>query len=118
MNIRVQKQTPDELPCDLLVIPLTQGEQNGDIVKAFDAVLHGALKEQIIGQNFPAKEGEVLTASTHGHLPSPALLLLGLGKTTNLDADTWRRVAGKAQREARSQGVKHLAWFCDGTVAD
>ena len=114
MNIRVQKQTPDKLACDLLVVPITQGEHGGDIVKAFDAVLHGALKEQIARTGFVGKEGEVLTASTHGHLPSPMLLLLGLGKTANLDAETWRRVAGRAQREARSQGVKHLAWFCDG----
>ena len=59
MNIRVQIQTPDKLPCDLLVIPLTQGEHNGDMVKAFDATLHGALKEQIDRTKFPAKEGEV-----------------------------------------------------------
>jgi leucyl aminopeptidase len=116
MNIRVQMQTPDELPCDLLVIPLTQGEQNGDIVKAFDAVLHGALKEQIARTKFSGKEGESLVAATHGHLPSPALLLLGLGKEANLNADTWRRVAGKAQREASSQGVQHLAWFCRGQL--
>lgn len=114
MNIRVQKQMPDKLTCDLLVVPITQGEQHSDIVKAFDQVLHGALKEQIDRTKFTAKEGEVLTASTHGHLPSPALLLLGLGKAANVDTETWRRVAGKAQREARSQGVKHLAWFCDG----
>ena len=116
MNIRVQKQTPDKLACDLLVVPLSQGEQNSNLVKAFDQVLHGALKEQISRTGFVGKEGEVLTALTHGHLPSPTLLLLGLGKETNLDTDTWRRVAGRAQREARSQGVKHLAWFCDGQL--
>ena len=116
MNIRVQKQTPDKLACDLLVVPVTQGEHNSDMVKAFDQVLHGALKEQMTRTGFVGKEGEVFTASTHGHLPSPALLLLGLGKAAHLDVDTWRRVAGKAQREARSQGVKQLAWFCDDPV--
>lgn len=116
MNIRVQTQTPDKLACDLLVVPLTQGEQNGKTVKAFDTVLHGALTEQIARTKFSGKEGEVLVAATHGHLPSPALLLLGLGKAANLDTDTWRRVAGKAQREAGSQGAQQLAWFCSGQL--
>lgn len=116
MNIRVQKQTPDKLACDLLVVPITQGEQKGNLVNALDAVLHGALSEQIERTKFVGKEGETLTASTHGHLPSPTLLLLGLGKAASIDAETWRRVAGKAQREARSQGVKHLAWFCDKSL--
>jgi leucyl aminopeptidase len=116
MNIRVQTQTPDKLACDLLVVPLTQGEQNGNTVKAFDTVLHGALKEQIDRTKFSGKESESLVAATHGHLPSPALLLLGLGKAANVNAETWRRVAGKAQREASSQGAQHLAWFCNGRL--
>jgi leucyl aminopeptidase len=48
---------------------------------------------------------------THGRLPSPVVLLLGLGKAAALEGETWRRAGAKAQKEARSQYAKHAAWF-------
>ncbi len=111
MNIRVQSQPLLALESDLVIIPLTQGEQSSKNVQALDAALNGALQEQITRSGFTGKDGETLLFQTQGRLPSRAVLLLGLGKADNVETETWRRVAGKSYREARHQGAKHLAWF-------
>jgi len=111
MNVRIQQQPLTMLECDLLVVPLVQGEQSGASVQALDTVLSGALREQLTRSGFTGKEGETLLFHTQSRLPSRAVLLLGLGKAENLATETWRRAAGEAHKEARGQGAKHLAWF-------
>jgi leucyl aminopeptidase len=111
MNIHIRQQTLTSLEGDLLVVPLVQSEQNGENVQALDRALNGALKEQITRSGFAGKEGETLLFPTQGRLPSRSVLLVGLGKKESLETETWRRVAGKVQKEARNQGAKHLAWF-------
>jgi leucyl aminopeptidase len=111
MKVSVQQQSLASLESDLLVVPLTQGEQTGESVQTLNRALNGALQEQITRSGFTGKEGEPLLFPTHGRLPSRSVLLVGLGKVENLEAETWRRVAGRIQKEARSQGAKHVAWF-------
>ncbi len=111
MNIRVQQQPLLTLESDLVVLPLTQEEQSSANVQALDVALNGTVQEQITRSGFAGKEGETLLFHTQGRLPSRSLLLLGLGKASNVETETWRRVAGKSCKEARSQGVRHLAWF-------
>jgi leucyl aminopeptidase len=111
MNIRIQQQSLTTVESDLLAVPITQGEQTGDSVQALDRVLNGLLTEQIAHSGFTGKEGEMLLFHTQGRLPSRSVLLLGFGKTENLERETWRRSAGKVQKEARNQGAKRLAWF-------
>jgi len=111
MHVRIQQQPLTTLECDLLVVPLVQGEQSGASVQALDTVLSGALREQLTRSGFTGKEGETLLFHTQSRLPSRAVLLLGLGKTENLVTETWRRAAGEAHKEARGQGARHLTWF-------
>lgn len=113
MNIRVQKQALRELSGDLTVIPVAQGEQNNGTIQEIDKAVGGALKEQITRSGFVGKESETLLFPTQGKLLSRTVLLIGVGKSESRDADTWRRVAGKAHREARNQGAKQVAWFVE-----
>jgi leucyl aminopeptidase len=111
MNIRIQQQPLLSIASDLLVVPLEQGEQNGDEVQALDQTLNGALKAQIARVKFTGKEGESLLFPTHGRLPSAVVLLIGMGKSANHDGETWRRAGGKIQKEASNQGARRVAWF-------
>jgi leucyl aminopeptidase len=111
MNVRVQTQQLAALESDILVVPVVQREHDGEQLQALDTALHGTLKEQMKRSGFTGKEGESLRMQTHGRLPSPEVLLVGLGKAENLETETWRRVAGKAHKEARGPGVRQLAWF-------
>jgi leucyl aminopeptidase len=111
MNIRIQQQALTAIVADLVVVPVAQGEQNGDDVKSLDSLLNGALKAQVERVNFVGKEGEMLLFHTHTRLASPVVLLYGAGKIKGSERETWRRAGGKVQKEARSQGAKQVAWF-------
>lgn len=111
MNVRIQPQALTKVTSDILVVPLLQGEQQGESVRTLDAALAGTLQQQIKHSGFTAKEGETLVFPTHGRLPSRTLLLLGVGTTVTLESDTWRRCAARAHREAKGQGAKQLAWY-------
>jgi leucyl aminopeptidase len=110
MNIRVQSQPITDIKSDLLVIPLAQGAQKNATVQALDTALQGTLKDYIAQSGFTGKHGETLVFPTQKRLPSRTLFLLGMGNE-NLEADTWRRSAAKAQKEAKNHKAKHLAWF-------
>jgi leucyl aminopeptidase len=111
MNVHVQQQSLAALKSDLLAVPVAQDEQTDDRIQALDRALHGSLAEQVSHSGFAGKEGETLLFHTQGRLPSRSVLLWGLGKTDSLERETWRRSAGKVQKEARNQGAKRLAWF-------
>jgi leucyl aminopeptidase len=110
MNIRIQQQELSATPSDLLVVPVTQGKQEGEEIKALNSALGGALSAQIERVKFSGKEGEALLFPTHGRLPSPSVLLIGVGKIAKSEGETWRRAGAKAQKEARNQNAKRVAW--------
>ncbi len=111
MNIRVQQQTLTSLESDLLVLPVVQEGHSGETVQMLSSALNGALQQQIVRSGFTGKEGETLLFHTQGRLPSRSVLLMGLGRAESMELETWRRLAGKSGKEAKSQGAKHLAWF-------
>lgn len=111
MDIRIQPQELTTVPSDLLVVPVVQGKHESDEIKTLDSALAGALQAQIERIKFKGKESEALLFQTHGYLPSPTLLLLGVGKAASIESETWRRAGAKAQREARNQNAKRVAWF-------
>jgi leucyl aminopeptidase len=57
------------------------------------------------GRGFSGKAGEAVALSTLGRLPAATLLLVGLGKRDEVDAETLRRAGGAVVREAR--GARH-----------
>ena len=91
MNIRTQQQALTAIAADLLIVPVAHGEQNGDNVKEIDKLLAKALSAQIELVKFTGKEGESLLLHTHDRLASPMVLLYGLGKSANIESETWRR---------------------------
>jgi leucyl aminopeptidase len=112
MDVRIQQQPLTKLSCDLIVIPLAQGEQERRAeIRSLDTALKGTLKEQSKHTGFSAKEGEILLVQTHGQLPSRVVLLLGVGKRNNGELDAWRRCGARAQKEAKGQGAKHVGWY-------
>src|SRR5215207_6443499 len=111
MNVRIQQQALTKVTSDVLVVPLLQGEQQGESIRTLDTALAGTLEQQITHSGFAAKEGETLVFPTYGRLPSRTLLLLGVGKPANLASDLWRRCAARAHREAKGQGTKQLTWY-------
>ena len=110
MNIRTQSQGLTAVRSDLLVLPVVQGQQNGPDVKTLDASLDGALSDQIKRSRFQGKRGQTLVCHAQQRLPSPLLLLVGLGKHDRLDPTVWRNAGAAARRHAQTWRAKMVAW--------
>ena len=110
MNIRIQSQGLTAVRSDLLVLPVVQGQQNGPDVKTLDASLDGALSDQIKRSRFQGKRGQTLVCHAQQRLPSPLLLLVGLGKHDRLDPTVWRNAGAAARRHAQTWRAKMVAW--------
>ena len=110
MNVRIQLQALTAVRSDLLVLPIVQGQQNGPDVKALDASLDGALGDQIKRSRFQGKRGQTLVCHTQQRLPSPLLLLVGLGKHDRLDPAVWRNAGAAARRHAQTWRARTVAW--------
>ena len=110
MNIRIQSQGLTAVRSDLLVLPVVQGPQNGPDVKTLDASLDGALSDQIKRSRFQGKRGQTLVCHAQQRLPSPLLLLVGLGKHDRLDPTVWRNAGAAARRHAQTWRAKMVAW--------
>ncbi len=113
MNIRVQSQSITAIRSDLLVVPVAQGKHNAAHLKALDAAVDGALREQVRRSRFQGKRGETLLFHTHKRLPSVLVLLVGLGKQASIESSTWRQVGATARRQAQEQRAKSMAWFVE-----
>jgi leucyl aminopeptidase len=118
MNIRIQQQQLSTTPSDLLVVPVLQGKQESEDIKELDRALGGALSAQIRRVKFSGKEGEALLFPTHGRLPSPSVFLIGVGKATKSEGETWRRAGARARKEARNQNAKRIVWYVAADLGD
>ncbi|MFL5797726.1 MAG: leucyl aminopeptidase [Actinomycetota bacterium] len=89
-----------EASAALLVLPVFEGPEAGPGVeeagRALGADLVGALRDN----NLKGRFGDTLTVPTFGRLPATTLLLVGLGKRSQVRPDTLRRAMGKVARAA------------------
>jgi leucyl aminopeptidase len=111
MEIRFKDIGPESLKTDLLVVPVSERTLEETSIRALDRRLKGRLQERIQKIKFVGTEGTSLLYSTAGVLPAQHLLLIGLGKTADIDAETWRRAGARARREASTLGVEEIGFF-------
>src|SRR5579871_1794245 len=60
-------------------------------------------------KEFRGSERQILLLHTAGKLPSPRVLLVGLGKRDKLTAETVRRATGAATKKLRDLGIERAA---------
>jgi leucyl aminopeptidase len=97
MNIIAKQGKILEEKADLLVLGVFSGSQTySGVVKAADKALGGLLTAVAAEENFGGKVGESFELHTHGKLPANRVIVFGLGEKKEWNAETLRRVAGKA----------------------
>lgn len=111
MEIRFKDTGPETLRTDLLVVPVSEKKLEETSIRALDRRLKGKLQERIQKSKFAGTEGTSLLYSTAGVLPSAHLLLIGLGKAADIDAETWRKAGARARREATTIGAEEIGFF-------
>jgi leucyl aminopeptidase len=100
---------PDSIKTDLLVLPVQEKTFAVPAIRSIDRRLRGKLSERIGNSKFSGAEGSSLVYTTAGLLPAGYLLLIGLGKTSDVDSDTWRKVGARAWKEASAIGAGDMA---------
>jgi leucyl aminopeptidase len=111
MEIRFKDIGPESLKADLLVVPVSEKRLEETSIRTLDRRLKGKLHERIQKSKFTGTEGASLLYSTAGVLPAANLLLIGLGRAADIDAETWRRAGARARREASALAVEEIGFF-------
>lgn len=103
---------------DAVVVNLFKGvAKPSGAAGAVDAALGGAISNLIAIGDFKGKLKEVAWVATHGRLPSPRVLLVGLGEKRKFRLEQARMVSAKAAVVARDRGCKTLATVVHGAGA-
>ncbi len=111
VKIHFKDQGLSKIKTELLAIPVTENRTDAPDIRGLDRLLKGKLSERIRSSGFAGSEGSALLHSTGGSLPAGHLLLVGLGKEREIDADSWRKAAARMKKEAAGLGVKEAAFF-------
>lgn len=111
MEIKFRDVTVDGVKTDLLVLPVIERELEKSPLYVLDRRLRRKLRERIQKAKFTGSEGSNLFYSTAGALPAANVLLIGLGKSEEIEPDTWRRAAARATKEASAIGAEEIAFY-------
>jgi leucyl aminopeptidase len=111
MEIRFKDVGPELFKTDLLVVPVFEKKLEEAVIRALDRRLRGRLQERIQKSKFTGAEGASLLYSTAGVLAAEHLLLIGLGKAADIDAEIWRKAGARARREATAVGAEQIGVF-------
>ncbi|MBI2078488.1 MAG: leucyl aminopeptidase [Euryarchaeota archaeon] len=100
---------------DVIVVNLFQGvKKPGGAAGVVDAALGGAISDLLRLGDFKGKRKEAGVLMTNGKLPSPRVIVVGLGKQKGFDLDAVREVSARAATVARGRGCKTLATVVHG----
>jgi len=111
MKISVKRIDCTEYETPLLVVKVFEGEETlvGPVAK-IDERLGGRITDLCRRGDFRGKDGETLLLYPEaGRLPAERLLLVGLGRRSELDLERLRRAAGVAVGQAKKLRVSALA---------
>jgi len=111
MDIKFQDQQPERIKAGLLAVPVLEKQLDGPVIRRLDRLLHGGLAERIKKSQFTGAEGASLSYSTAGRIPAANLALIGLGKTEEINADSWRKAGARARKEAAALGAEEVGFF-------
>lgn len=116
MELILEKPSFAGLTADVLVIGVFQDEQVLDLIKQTDSKFPQEFLEEIAEickvENFKGKSKESVSVFTSKKIEARRLLILGLGKRSDYDAATVRRVAASlAKQFASKQAYPYPALF-------
>jgi leucyl aminopeptidase len=115
VEITVEKGDLAQHDARAVIVNLFEGVKTpGGGTGAVDKALDGAISQLIEDGEIKGKRGEVTLVHTLGKLPTPRVLVAGLGKQDDFDLDGVRSVTGTALRRARAAGASTVATIVHG----
>ena len=100
---------------DAVVVNLFEGVTSpGGATGALDGALDGAITELIGDGEITGKRGEVTIIHTLGKITPARVVVAGLGKVSDFNAETVRSVSGETARRLQSIGVSRYSTIAHG----
>jgi leucyl aminopeptidase len=94
-KLSFRSASPAEVAADVIVLPVFQGPEAGPGIREAGSALGTDLLEVYRSNGMRGRLGEALTVPTLGGLPAGTILIVGLGRRSELSADRLRRAIGR-----------------------
>ena len=118
MEVSVQVGSLPAVEADAIIVNLFQGvTQPGGATGAVDKALGGAISELISDGELRGKLNETALLHTRRAIPSPRVVVVGLGPAEEFCLDRVRQAAAAAARAARQAGARRIASIVHGAGA-
>ncbi len=115
MEISVEAGDITRHPAKAIVVNLFEGVTSpGGATGAVDKALGGGLSQLIAEGEIKGKKNEVVLVHTLGRIPSPRVLVAGLGKQKDFGLDVIRDLMGNCARRARGASATSVATILHG----
>lgn len=115
MEIRVEQGDLAQHSAKAVIVNLFEGVKSpGGGTGAVDKALDSAISQLIAEGEIKGKRAELTLIHTLGKMPSPRVIVAGLGKQSDFKLDTVRDVTGTALRRARATGATSVATIVHG----
>jgi leucyl aminopeptidase len=115
VEIKVEKGDLAQHPAKAIIVNLFDGVTSpSGGTGAVDKALDGAISQLIAEGEIKGKKSELTLIHTLGKLPTPRVLVVGLGKQADFSLDTIRDVTGTALRRLRNAGATTVATIVHG----
>jgi leucyl aminopeptidase len=118
MKISVISGTLEKLKTGAVVLPVFEDGKPGREQERADQNLGKMISRLIKRGDFTAKPGNVHLLYPEGSMAAERLILVGLGKQSDLTLDRLRLAAGKAASHARSNGAESIVFASEGLGLD
>jgi leucyl aminopeptidase len=117
MEISVRRGDIASYPAKAIIVALFEGTAPSGATAAVDQALGGAISQLIKEGEVHGKANELTLVHTLGRIPSPRVLVLGLGKPQEFDLDKLRSAIAAAARHLRSHSADSVAAVAHGAGA-
>ena len=115
MELKVVTGDITALEVDAIIVNLFEGvKRPGGATGAVDAALDGAITGLIEDGEVTGKRSEMTLIHTLGKMPTPRVVVAGLGKQERFSAESIRQVMGEAGRFIRKPGIRRAATIAHG----
>jgi leucyl aminopeptidase len=119
MQARLSSTAPEKTEADALIVPVFQDQSAlPREAEALDKKLKGAISQLLKDREFRGKFMELVSVHNLGTLPSRWTVLLGLGRTADLDLVRLRNALQSAGRTLRKRGHRRIAVLLPSEVAE
>jgi leucyl aminopeptidase len=110
MKVEVKKGRIDRTKDQAIILThFEEGERLSSLVKAIDDRLTGIIGHLLEDKDFGGKLNQTAIIYTLGKLPTPRIILVGLGKKTEFNLDKLRQTFASACRRAKELRIKSVS---------